>query len=402
MTTPKSGPSKISPPAAAFFALLFSLAYPTSAAEAAPRFSQAAAKAIDRAAAAQIASGKSTGLAVEIIQDGKVVFARGYGKANLEWDTPVTTDTVFRIASNTKSFTAASVLVLVQDGKIKLDDPLSKYLPDFPRAGEVTIRQLLNHTSGVATFDEAYGPNAPELGVAHTTQEMLDLIARIRPLYEFEPGTAYKYSNSGYHLLGAVVEKVSGQRLGDFMAERIFRRIGLDHTAMDRPDDVVPKRAAGYMRVESQPGRFVNTGYVPYTTPGPAGGLRSTLADMGRWYEALFAGEVVDRKLFEQMITPARVKDGRLTSVAKWAPPGKPAPTPAPYEYGFGVRISNLQGHREYWHSGAVDGFTSQLRTYPDDHVTIVLLANTFRALDGFLETVEKEALGLPARPPSP
>lgn len=373
-----------------------------AAAGAAPRFSPAAAALIERAATQQVASGKTTGLAIEVIQDGRVVFARSYGKANLEWNTPVSNDTVFRIASNTKSFTAAAILTLVQDGKIQLDDPLAKYLPGFPRANEVTLRQLLTHTSGIATFDEAYGPNAPELGVLHTTSEMIDLIARIHPLYEFEPGTAYKYSNSGYQLLGAVVEKVSGQSLGDFMVARMFRRLGMDHTAMDRPSNIVPQRAAGYMRVEGQPGRFVNAPYVPYTTPGPAGGLRSTLADMGRWYEALFAGEVVDRRLLAEMITPARVKDGRPTSLAKWAPPGAPAPAPAPYEYGFGIRISNLQGHREYWHSGAVDGFTSQLRTYPDDHVTVVLLANTFRALDGVLETVEQAALGLPAPPKAP
>ena len=381
-------------------AMMLALALPFGAAKAAPKFTSTTAAAIDKAAAAQLAAGKSVGLAVEVIQDGKVVFARGYGKANLEWNTPVTPDTVFRMASNTKSFTAASMLILVQQGKVSLDDKVAKYLPDFPRGGDITIRQLLTHTSGLATYDEAYG-DGPELSVKHTTAEMLGLITRIKPLYEFEPGTAYKYSNAGYYVAGAIIEKVSGKPLGQFMAENIFQRIGLAHTAMDEIEDIVPLRAAGYNRVPGKPGAFTNTKYIPYTTPGPAGGLRSTVGDMGHWYEALFAGEVVDPAIFREMITPAKVADGRMTSLAKWAPPGASTPAPSPYEYGFGIRIANLEGHREYWHSGAVDGFTSQLRIYPDDHVTIVLLANTFRALDGFLESVQKEVLGLKGLAPA-
>ncbi|MGH6911682.1 MAG: serine hydrolase domain-containing protein [Phenylobacterium sp.] len=365
---------------------------------AAPAFGPAAAEAIDRAAARQIESGAAPGLAIEVVQDGKVVFSRAYGKANLEWGIPATPDTVFRIASNTKAFTAASVLILVERGKLSLDDKVATYLPDFPRAGDVTVRQLLTHTSGLATYDETYH-GKPELAVQRTTPEMLGLIRGLQPLYDFEPGTAYRYSNSGYYVLGAIVEKVSGQPLGQFMADNIFKPLGLRNTAMDEAQDIVPHRAAGYERDSTRPGGYRNAAEIPYTTPGPAGGLRSTVGDLTHWYEALFSGKLVSRPLLAEMTTPARLKDGRVTSQGLWAAPGRSAPPIPPYEYGFGIRISNLQGHREYWHSGAIEGFTSQLRTYPDDKVTIALLSNGFRSLDGVLEVVERAALGLdPAR----
>lgn len=376
---------------------LFSLALAAGAAAApmAPAFSAKTAAAIDKAAAKHLAAGKSAGLAVAVIQNGKVVFARGYGKANLEWNTDVTADTVFRIASNTKSYTAASILLLADRGQLSLDDKLSKYVPDFPRANEVTLRELLTHTSGIASFEEAV-PDQRVLMVMHTPKEMVELIEGLKPLYIFEPGSAYRYSNSGYHLLGYVVEKVSGKPLGQFMADNIFSKIGLIHTAMDDVVDLVPRRAAGYIVDPAKPGIFTNPQYIPYTTPGPAGGLRSTVTEMAQWYEALFAGKVISQQMLTQMTTPGRTKDGRLTSeVRRELSGGLQTPPPNPYEYGFGIRISNLQGHREYWHSGAVDGFNSNIRIYPDDHLTIAIASNTFRALDGFLEDVEATVLDL-------
>jgi CubicO group peptidase (beta-lactamase class C family) len=376
------------------------LAAPAFGAERAPRFSVRTAAAIDKAVTAHVAAGKATGLAVAVMQDGKLVFSRGWGKANLEWNTPVTPDTVFRIASNTKSFTAASVLILAERGRLSIDDKLSKYLPDFPRGDEVTIRQLLNHTSGIASFDEAVADQR-ELAVAHTPKEMIALIQGLKPLYVFPPGTAYRYSNSGYHLLGYIVEQVSGQSLNRFMTENIFAKLGMTHTAMDAIEDIVPLRAAGYNRVEGQPGVFRNTDYIPYTTPGPAGGLRSTVGDMALWYQGLFAGKIINAASLKQMIAPGKVADGRNSLDAAFALPGRPLQAPPyPYTYGFGIRSSVLQGHREYWHSGAVDGFTSNLRIYPDEGFVIALASNTFRALDGVLEEVEAAVLDLP--PPAP
>ncbi|MBL8642317.1 MAG: beta-lactamase family protein [Rhodospirillaceae bacterium] len=362
-------------------------------------FGATAAARIDAAAEAQIKSGKAVGVAVAVFQDGKPVHLKGYGTANLEWNMPVTADTVFKIASITKSFTAASVLLLVQDGKLKLDDTVSKHVPDFPGGERVTIRQLLTHTSGLNTYDEAV-KDQRDLMVPRTTSEMIALIKDLEPLYVTEPGTAYKYSNAGFYLLGHIIETISGRSLGQFMKERLFDPSGMASTAMDDSADIVPLRAAGYVRDINVPGGLKNPRYIPYTTPGPAGGLRSTVSDLAKGYEALFGGKLIKPELFKQMITPGKLADGRPSSAAVKLPPGTPPLTgPIPYEYGFGIRISKLEGHREYWHSGAVDGFTSNLRIYPDDKVTIALAANTFRALDGVLEAVERAALGLPEAP---
>lgn len=377
-------------------AAVLGLACGSGAASAAPAFSEQAAATIDSAAAAQLAAGKSAGLAVAIVQNGKVVFARGYGKANLEWNTAVTPDTVFRIASNTKTFTATSVLLLVEQGALSLDDRLNKFFPDFPRGGEVSVRQLLSHTSGITTFDDLYH-DKPELTIQRTMPEMVAFISHLDPLYRFTPGTAYQYSNSGYYLLGAIVEKVSRVSLQQFMSEHIFKKIGLEHTAMDAIEDIVPLRASGYMRDDAKPGVFHNAPYIPYTTPGPAGGLRSSVVDLARWHSALFGGKLLGPVMLKQMTSPGTLNDGRLSSESLYGIDLKSLQ--APYHYGFGIRIANLQGHRELWHSGAIEGFTSQIRTYPDDHVTIALLANTFRALDGFVGAVQQAALGLSERP---
>jgi len=373
-------------------AALLSSFFPAGQSSAAPAFTERSAAAIERAAAEHIAAGKSVGLAVEVIQNGQVVFARGFGKASLEWNTPVSTETVFRIASNTKTFTAVSVLLLVQKRGLSLDDKLSKFLPEFPRADAVSIRQLLTHTSGITTFDEIYR-DKPELNLPRSQAEMLALISRLQPAYRFEPGTAYQYSNSGYHLLGAIIEKVSGQSLEQFMKDNIFDPVGMRHTAMDESADIVPQRAAGYMRDPQRPHVFTNAPYIPYTTPGPAGGLRSTIDDLAKWHVALFSGKLIGPDLLQQMTSAGTLADGRPSSAVVWGMTNPPVPPP--YEYGFGIRMSSLKGHRELWHSGAIDGFTSQIRTYPDDNVTIVVLANTFRALDGFLEAVQSAALGL-------
>jgi D-alanyl-D-alanine carboxypeptidase len=191
----------------ACLAVLLGLVFHVPESRGAPRFSERAAAAIEDAASAHIAAGKSAGLAIQVVQDGQVVFSRGYGKANLEWDQPVTPDTVFRIASNTKTFSAVAVLLLAQNGALTLDDRLSKFFPDFPRADAVTIRQLLTHTSGITSYDELYR-DKPELTITRSMEEMIEFIARLEPTYRFEPGTAYGYSNSGYYVLGAIARAV--------------------------------------------------------------------------------------------------------------------------------------------------------------------------------------------------
>lgn len=359
-----------------------------AAAPAGPRFSVETAKAIENAIQEQINGGKTPGVAIQVTQDGKIALSAGYGKANLEWDTAVTPDTVFRIASNTKTMTAACILLLVERGKLTLDDKLSRFLPGFPRADEVTIRNLLTHTAGIVDYPGAY-IRKEEWVMQKSTQEMIDIIAGLRPTYLFSPGTAYSYSNSGYYLLGYIIEKISGLSLGTFMDENLFSKTGMSRTAMDRAEDVVPYRAGGYDSAPGQPGKYRNALYTPYTFPGPAGGLRSTVGDLCKWHVALFGGHVVAPQLLALMTTPAKTAAGLTTSQA-----AVNARASDKVDYGFGIRVGNLRGHRFFQHSGNIAGFASYIQTFPDDKITIALLANTGDGLSGLGDKVVEAIMG--------
>lgn len=338
---------------------------------AAPGLSAAAVRTIDAAVARTLAQG-SPGMAVAVTRRGQVVFARGYGLADLEHHVPVTRDTVFKLASVTKQFTAAAVLLLAQDGKLALDDRLSRHVPELAQAAEVTLYHLLVQTSGVPDYAEDPS-GAPLKSVARTPTEMLAWIDRLTPALAFEPGTRWAYSNSNYVLLGLVVERVSGERLGEFFARRLFVPAGLRHTAFDDPADVVSHRAAGYRRSSSDPGGFQNAAWISPTIPGPAGGLRTTIDVLVRWSDALFAGRIIAADSLARMTSAGRLNDGRTT---RWGMP-KDWREGLDADYGMGVFVSVARGRRRIWHSGEIDGFTAWLAHYPDDAVTIALLENS-------------------------
>lgn len=193
---------------------------------------------IDTTAKEDVSSGRVAGAVVAVLRDGHLVFAKGYGRANLELAAPVSTNTVFRIGSLTKQFTAAGVLLLAEQGKLKIDDKLSVYLPSFPRAGEVTLRDLLDHTSGIHNFTES--PVIDKISTSGATvDELVADIAGQSPLYDFDPGKGWWYSNSNYALLGAVIERVSGKTWAAFMRAEIFDKLGMADTAADNAHDVV-------------------------------------------------------------------------------------------------------------------------------------------------------------------
>lgn len=332
---------------------------------------------INEAGDAWIASGKSVGVAVEISRGGKVVFARGFGRAHLGSPAPVTPDTEFRIGSCGKQFTAAAILQLVQAGKISLNDKLSVYYPNFPRGDEVTIRELLTHTSGIHNYTEPLNHLVIlEMRKDYTTSEWVDHIARQKPLYDFAPGTAWHYTNSGFYLLGGIIEKVSGEPFSIYFHDHIFAPLGMSHTAVDGDSDVGPGRATGYAPAPSRwpTGKFMRATYVSMTVVGGAGSLRTSADDLIKWSNALFAGKVTDQASLDAMLTPARLNDGRLASLERFkTPPSEPTG-----DYGFGMRIGRFQGHREIGHGGDIFGFNAALYSYPDDDkLTIVVLANT-------------------------
>jgi CubicO group peptidase (beta-lactamase class C family) len=331
---------------------------------------------INRSAGAWIGSGKALGVVVEASRSGRLIFARGYGRPTLDSKQSVTTRTQFRIGSLTKQFTAAAILRLVGDGKVSLEDRLSRYFPDFPRAGEVTIRQLLTHTSGIHNYTE-FGFNIwdfYQFTQSHTTLDWVNHIAHQKPLYDFPPGSAWHYDNSGFFLLGAIVEKVSRKTLDRYLQESFFRPLSMDDTAFDGDSDVGPGRAEGYEHAGPHAGAFKRALAISMTVPGGAGSLRSSTRDLINWTNVLFQGRVVDPALVTAMMTPARLNDGRLSSANRI----NMDPAESYGEYGFGLRIGQFLGRREIGHEGDIFGFNAAMDTYPeDDQLTVVVLANT-------------------------
>jgi CubicO group peptidase (beta-lactamase class C family) len=314
----------------------------------------------------------SPGMLVQVAKDGDVLFAGTYGRANLEHQIFVNRNTVFKLASITKEFTAAAILLLVEDGKLKLDDMLSTYVPELPQADTVTLYQLLVQTSGIPDYAE--DPAAAKTkSVAKTPEEMLAWIGNLTPTLLFEPGTKWSYSNSNYALLGLVAERVSRQPLPTLFEYRLFRPAGLISTRFDDPADVVPQRAQGYRKSKAAASGFVNADWISPTIPGPAGGLRSTGDDLVRWSNALFNGRVLKPASVRSMTSAGLLKDGRTTKFGMPEAWQKGLNS----DYGMGVFIKPTSAGTRIGHSGGIDGFSTWVAHYPAERVTIVHMINS-------------------------
>jgi CubicO group peptidase (beta-lactamase class C family) len=341
--------------------------------------SPAAKTKIDAAVRGDVASGRVAGAAVAVLRDGRLVFAKGYGSANLELAAPANSKTVFRIGSLTKQFTAAGMLLLAEQGKLSIDDKLSLYLPNFPRANEVTLRDLLNHTSGIHNFTEA--PVIDRISTSGATvEELVADIADQSPLYDFEPGTGWWYSNSNYALLGAVIEKVTGKSWAAFMKDEIFDKLGMADTSADDAHDVVPGRASGYVLSQGAAGKFRNADFTDMSVPYAAGALRSTAIDLARWNAALFGGKLLKPTSLKEMMAPGLLRNGVENQIAIAWPGGKASLPPAgfvPGFYAFGLDHHSEDGRRVIGHDGSIAGFDSVMQSYIDEGVTIIVLTNT-------------------------
>jgi len=285
--------------------------------------------------------------AVLVAKDGVILLDRGYGSANLEWKIPNDGDTRFRLGSVTKQFTAVAILLLQERGKLSLDAPVKTWLPDAPAAWDkVTIRHLLGHTAGIANFTDF-----PDYEKQKTLPATLDsLIARFRdrPL-DFQPGEKWNYSNSGYILLTAIVEKASGQPYTAFVTDNTFKPLGMADTGYDSHAAILPHRASGY--APSANG-MVNADYLDMSIPRGAGGLYSTTHDLLKWQTGLFGGKVL--------------KPASLTALT----------TPVKNDYAMGVGATRKDGVLVVAHSGGIEGFNTWLGTAPDRHLTVVVLGN--------------------------
>ena len=302
---------------------------------------------------------KIPGMALAIVRDGKMVKAQGYGLANIELDVPVKPETIFQTGSVGKQFTATAVMMLVEDGKIRLDDPVGKYLPRTPASwNKITVRSLLTHTSGIADYesDSLTKKDAAFINLRNDYTED-ELFAKLSGLpLDFPPGSKWSYSNSGYLLLGILIHKVTGQFYGDVLQERIFRPLGMTSTRIISEADIIPNRAAGYRLVN---GEIKNQEWVSPTLNTTAdGALYTNVPDMAKWDAALYTDKLLGKGSLDQMWSAVRLNDG------------KTAP------YGFGWEVTEVNGHRLIEHGGAWQGFTTQISRYVDERFTVIVLTN--------------------------
>ncbi len=315
-----------------------------------------------------------------VADENGLILEKAYGSANFEWKVPHTPDSKFRIGSITKSFTAAIILQLAAEGKLELDDPLSKHLPDYRKdtGDRVTLTHLLNHTSGIPSYtsaasfeDDSRNPS----GVSEFVKKACsgDL--------EFEPGTKFAYNNSGYFLLGAIIERLTGQTYAQAVQQRIFGPLGMKDSGYDVTATVLPKRASGYVPA---PGGYINAAYIDMSLPYAAGSLYSTVEDLYRWDRALYLDTLVPAPLKQKMFTPGLE------------------------HYGFGWSIQPLRLHDGktelpvIFHGGGINGFSTLLVRAPERKEVVILLDNTSRG--GSLQEIAEGVLsilhGVPPRPP--
>jgi CubicO group peptidase (beta-lactamase class C family) len=294
------------------------------------------------------------GAAVIVARNGTVVFRKGYGLANLELAVPIEPHMVFRLGSITKQFTAVAILMLVEQGALSLDDDITTFWPDYPTHGHpITVEHLLTHTSGIKSYTSM--PEWLSLWRKDmTVEEIIDLF-KDQPM-DFAPRERWAYSNSCYHLLGAIIEKVSGQTYEEYLKQRIFDPLGMTHSCYDHAERIVPGRVAGY-----QKGRegYENAPYLSMTHPYAAGGLLSSVDDLVLWDEALYTDKLLAQHTLERAFRPAVLRTGASTG------------------YGYGWEITSYEGHRMIEHSGGIPGFRTDAIRLPDDHLFVAVLMNS-------------------------
>jgi D-alanyl-D-alanine carboxypeptidase len=306
------------------------------------------------------------GVSLVVIRQGRVILVRSYGLADVELSVPITPNSVFKLASVTKPFTATAIMMLVEEGKISLDDRIAEYLPKLPfQWNKVTVRQALSHTSGLADYLQAPGwswRNSWRLDL--TPDEFIDLTSAAPIL--FNPGEGIKYSNTGYYLLGMLIEKVSGKAYGEFLHERIFQPLRMTATRRDSAG-IVPNRVSGYI---FRNGALQNAEYTSETWAYSEGGIISTASDLAKWEAALYTEKLVKRSSLKQMWTPTKLNDGRAGIIGDNGA-GKPN------YYGLGWYISEHRGHKIILHPGNKPGFSSTFTRFVDDQLTVILLCNS-------------------------
>ena len=307
------------------------------------------------------------GAAVIVVRDNEVLFRSASGMAEMELGVSLSPENVFRIGSITKQFTAAGILLLEEQGKLSTSDDINKYLPDYPTQGHtIKIDNLLSHTSGIFNYTDIPGYfEGAKIRKDVTTEELIEVFANL-PM-DFATGEAFNYSNSGYVLLGAIIEKVSGQTYADFMQTAIFDKLGLEHS-YHGGQQIILNRAKGY---QGEAGDYSNAGYLSMTQPHGAGALLSTVDDLSRWSNALFGGELLSKASLKKMTTDFELNNGEHTG------------------YAFGLGVAERFGEREIAHNGGIHGFSTSGIWLPKQKIYVAVLSNNADsgARVGFLAT---------------
>jgi len=315
---------------------------------------------------ARIGSEREPGAGIIVLRDGQVVYLGTRGVGDLQAMRPIDGRTSFRLASVTKQFTAAAVMLLVRDGKLRYEDRLTDLFPDFPAYGRaITVRHLLNHTSGLPDYEDLMPPADPALPVEQAQIDdrgVLDLL-KAQTAGWFVPGALWRYSNSGYVVLGLIVEKVSGRSFPAFLRERIFTPLKMDNTvAFVRGKNKVADRAFGYSKED---GGWRFTDQSPTSATLGDGGVYSSLYDLTLWEEGLRRHLLLGEDEMRPALTPVRVPGKGPTG-----PDGRPA------DYGFGWFLNGWQGHPRMWHYGETSGFRTAIQRFMADGLTVIVLAN--------------------------
>jgi CubicO group peptidase (beta-lactamase class C family) len=343
------------------------------------------------------------GCAVGVATNGAPALTKGYGMADLEHDVPITPDTIFEAGSVSKQFTAAAILLLAREGKLSVDDPVRKYIPELPdyqetsslagggseggpsgsgsASGPLLIRHMLNHTSGLRDWGSVAGiAGWPRTTRVHTHGHVLDIVSRQHAL-NFPPGTRWSYSNTGFNLAAIIVSRVSGVPFADFTRDRIFRPLGMTHTSWrDDYTRIVKNRAVAYDEDAGHPGTFRTD--MPFENVYGNGGLLTTVGDLLKWNENFSKPVVGDAAFVSLQQTPGKFSDGRTLG------------------YAFGLYVGAFQGAREVYHSGSTAGYSAFLTRLPDDHLSVAVLCNVATNATALAHQTVSAYLRRPLPPP--
>lgn len=295
----------------------------------------------------------SGGIAL-VVKEGTVLYRKAFGMADMELQVEMSPENIIRIGSNTKQFTAAAILKLFEEGKLSLQDPITKYLPEYPTQGyTITIEHLLTHTSGIKSFTEMKTWTDDLKKMQYTPKEKIDFFKN-EPM-DFAPGTQYKYNNSGYIILGYIIESVSGKSYAAYIDDTFFKPIGMQHSFYGSTTDIVKNRAKGYQK---QNGNYKNADFLDMSNPYAAGSLISTVDDLYIWYKAVLNGKVLSEASLKKAHSSYKLKDNSLTG------------------YGYGWNVNNILNNKAISHSGGITGFLTFSLYLPEKDIFVAVFSN--------------------------